>query len=240
MKKLRVYKLLVLCAWIVLIGGFAYLWKNTKATPDQIPALLSAWLDHFGRWNAVLLFWFVHTLRPLVFFPSTLFAITAGMMFGPWWGMCMTAIGETTGAQLAFSLSRMLGRDWVKSKERGIFAEWDRRLATRGLYSVMVMRLIYLPFDSTSYACGLSSLKRRDFFFGTFLGALPFAITWSMLGGGAAMNGTETTRFLFWDVDPRHLVWGVGILSFFVGLAIAWMLRRTRFAANQAPLPAAA
>ena len=52
-------------------------------------------------------------------FPAEMLAIVNGMLFGPVWGTIITWMGAMLGAYLAFGLTRVLGRRFVKGMVPG-------------------------------------------------------------------------------------------------------------------------
>ena len=77
------------------------------------------------------------------------------------------------------------------------------------------MRLLYFPFDAVNYGCGLTSMRQRDFFIGTFLGILPALVSFVLLGGAGAAG-----------VENRMLLFGSAVFFFVIGLIVAKLLKR--------------
>jgi uncharacterized membrane protein YdjX (TVP38/TMEM64 family) len=81
--------------------------------------------------------------------------------------------------------------------------------------TVLIMRLILLPFDAVNYGCGLTSMRQRDFAIGTFIGILPALISFVLLGGiGAA------------GVQNRFQLLMISAVVIFLGLGIARLLKQ--------------
>jgi uncharacterized membrane protein YdjX (TVP38/TMEM64 family) len=203
--------------WLVLFSIALYYWTRSGIPLQQIPYHLEAWLEHFGLFKAALVYIVFYTIRPLVLFPASLLTIASGLIFGPLLGILFTIIGENASANFAFFLARWFGRDLVASHEQnGSLAEkWDNRLRQSGLITVLIMRLIYLPFDLVNFACGLTSMRQFDFAIGTFIGILPALISFVLFGGVVAANN-----------ENRMMTFGLAILFFFLGLVIARLFRQ--------------
>jgi uncharacterized membrane protein YdjX (TVP38/TMEM64 family) len=92
-----------------------------------------------------------------------------------------------------------------------VFGPWLGILLT----IVLLMRLLYLPFDAVNYGCGLTSMRQRDFFLGTALGIMPGLIAFVLLGGSGASG-----------VEHRAWIFGAAVVFFVLGLIIARRLRR--------------
>ncbi len=224
-KKSRAKALLVL-AWTVLLLVAFSVWKKSDISLTDVPELLQAWLVEFGFFKAVLIYIVLYTIRPIIFFPGSWLSIASGVIFGPWFGVLFTLIGGNLSAIFAFLIARHLGRDWVKSKETGVVKKWDHRLCQNGIVTVMIMRLLYLPYDGVNYGCGLTSMKLRDFIIGTFIGIIPGTTTFVLLGGTASSQAGGMITLLGVDVSRRLFVFLLSVFFFALGLAIAKLIRR--------------
>ncbi len=138
-----------------------------------------------GLFGPVLLI-LVYTLRPFVLFlPASWITFFIGVLYGPYWGFVIAGIGANLSSYVAFFLGRYFARGVFKSFYRNLrFKNFDAKLKKNGFMTVLLMRLMYFPYDLTSYFCGASAIKFRDFALGTFLGILPGLTTIVFLGGG--------------------------------------------------------
>lgn len=196
--------------WAIMLSGVFYLWMQSDIALTQVPDQIHLWLGQWGFANAALLYIVIYTVRPLILFPASLLTIASGLVFGPWYGVLFTIIGENCSANLAFTVARWFGRDWVQSKENSDIKRWEAKLSDNGLVTVLIMRLIYLPFDAVNYGCGLTSMRQRDFALGTFIGIMPGLVSFVLLGGSVASG-----------VDNRLTIIGISVACFFIGLIIA-------------------
>lgn len=200
---------------LIFIVGLAAWWRSGIPL-QQAPYKLESWLEQFGLLKAALIYIVFYTVRPLILFPASLLTIASGLVFGPGLGILFTIVGENASANFAFFLARWFGREIVASREAegSLAAKWDERLRRNGLVTVLVMRLIYLPFDLVNFACGLTSMRQLDFAIGTFFGILPALVSFVLFGGVAAASNQN-----------RFLTLGLAILFFFLGLVIARFVR---------------
>lgn len=201
--------------WGILFLSAVALWLQSDISLTEIPDLLHAWLGQWGLFNAALIYIIFYTIRPLILFPATLLTISSGLIFGPWFGILFTIIGENCSANFAFIVGRWFGRDWVKAHEHDNILKWEQKLSQNGLITVLIMRLIYLPFDAVNYGCGLTSMRHRDFAIGTFIGIMPGLVSFVLLGGSVASG-----------VDNRGLVISLSAVCFVLGLIIAHRIRQ--------------
>jgi len=207
---MRHMKLFFWLLWLAFVGLAVWFWRQSGLEVKEVPARLHAWLGEFGLWRAGTIYILLYAARPLLLFPAAVLTIASGVIFGPWLGILFTLIGENASANIAFVLARWLGRDWVGASENGLILSWDRRIRERALVSVLVMRLVYLPFDAVNYGCGLTSMRMRDYALGTFLGIFPGVVSFVLLGGAAAPGVTQ-----------RAWILGGSLAFFVIGLGLA-------------------
>ena len=202
--------------WLVIFCTGLVLWWRSAIPLTRIPSLLESWLTRFGLLHAALIYVVFYTVRPLVLFPASLLTIASGLVFGPVLGVVFTIIGENASANFAFFLARWFGRDLVVARETesSLAARWDRRLRQNGLVTVLIMRLIYLPFDLVNFACGLTAMRQIDFAIGTFIGIIPALVSFVLFGGVASATNHH-----------RFLTLGLALFFFLLGLVIARLLK---------------
>lgn len=208
--------------WGVLLLVSLILWQQSGMALREIPYWLEALLERFGLWKAAFIYILIYALRPFLLFPATLLTVSSGLLFGPWLGILFTIIGENASANVAFGVARWFGRDWVKEKTEVSLLKWEERLAENGLVTVLILRLILLPFDAVNYGCGLTAVRHRDYAIGTFIGILPALIAFVLLGGiGSA--GVQNRLWLLTG-SAVFLVMGV--------LLARWIGRREKSVAD--------
>ena len=202
--------------WVSLAVAAWLMWLNSEIEIEDIPELLGQWLSQFGVGRAAVIYIVLYSIRPIILFPATLLTIAAGLVFGPWLGILFTVIGENASANVAFRIARWLGGSWIKSREPGSMQRWDEKIRENAITSVVIMRLIFLPFDAVNYGCGLTSMRQRDFLIGTALGITPGLVSFVLLGGAGASG-----------VEHRLWIFGGAVFFFVVSLVIARILRRS-------------
>jgi uncharacterized membrane protein YdjX (TVP38/TMEM64 family) len=218
----RFWKRLLGSVWVLGLLVILITWRQSGIGLRETPHLLEELLRQFGLYRAALCYIVLYALRPLIFFPATLLTIASGLLFGPWLGILFTIIGENASANFAFLLARWFGRDWIDKHESPQLQQWELRLSNSGLLTVLIMRLLMLPFDAVNYGCGLTAMRQRDFAIGTFIGIMPALISFVLLGGiGAA------------GVENRLLLLVISLFFLFLGLLVAKRLKR-----REAGLPA--
>ena len=110
----------------------------------------------------------------LVVFPLTLLIAGTAIVFGPTLGMVYALVGALLSASLVYAIGRRLGRETVRKLAGHRLNELSQRLARRGLFAVVFVRLLPLaPFSIVNIVAGAAHIGWRDFLLGTLIGLLP-------------------------------------------------------------------
>jgi len=165
------------------------------------------WVEAFDAWIAalgmrgVLLFALVYVVAVVLLAPAEFLSIAAGFLFGAW-GFPLVVVAATTGAVLAFLVSRyavrMRLRRFLRDKPR--YAAIDRAVAEEGWKIVALLRLNPLvPFNLQNYFFGATDVGFVPYAVATFLGIMPGAAFYVYLGtlGREAGSGAGATRWIF-------------------------------------------
>jgi uncharacterized membrane protein YdjX (TVP38/TMEM64 family) len=208
--------------WLVFI---AVAWGWSRAAGLGIGDLLRtahAFLAHHPA--APLVFVAAYTLRPLLLFPALWLTLLAGSVFGLWLGMLYTIIGQNLSAALAYWLGRWLELDL---EDGGLLARWQHTLREQGFTTVLILRVVYSPFDLVSIACGVMAVPWWPYAAGTLVGTLPSIATVVSVGASidthVLLNQPEQLS-LFDLLDGRQLL--ISGVLFAASLLLAFVLHR--------------
>ena len=176
-------KFAILIFWVVALIGAFYGYLNAGLTFNELVELIQKIVQRSGIW-APAVYVFFYSFRSLVFFPASLLTIISGMVFGPWFGLLYTLIGENISANISFVVGRYLMSDlegYIHIKNQ-IFSRIIEHIQGNGFLAVLFMRLTYLPFDLVGYSSGIFKLNQKDFALGTLLGTIPGLMAYTFLG----------------------------------------------------------
>jgi uncharacterized membrane protein YdjX (TVP38/TMEM64 family) len=141
---------------------------------------MSGWLA--GGVTGPLLYILLYTLRPLLFFPATILTLLGGFLFGPI-GILYTILGSNASAMVAYALGRYFGKDALDSNDKtGVIQAYTYRMRANSFETVLIMRLIFLPYDLVNYAAGFLKINWRAFLLATAIGSLPGTISFVLFG----------------------------------------------------------
>ncbi len=179
---------------------------------------LQLWLQQMGIW-APILYILIYSIATIFILPSTPLNLTGGAIFGAFWGTVWTSIAAIIAAMLSFGFSRTIGRKLVEQKLAGKWQSIDREMHQGGFFYMFAIRLLPLiPYGLVNFAAGLTSIKFRDYFFGTVLGTVPGILPFVMMGAGL-------TALKQGDVFP--LLIALALTGILVGTA-TWYRRHNR------------
>lgn len=172
----KIFFFLLFIVSLVATGVAAFLMGGIS--PDRLQLLL----NQTGVWTP-LIYIAIYVLATVLILPSTALNLTAGAIFGLWWGTLWTSIAAIIAAVVSFSFTRTVGRDVIAVKLGRNFREMDDRLQQGGIFYMFALRLLpIIPYGLVNFTAGLTSIKFRDYFLGTLLGTVPGILPFVMLG----------------------------------------------------------
>lgn len=196
--------------YLLLFGAVLYGLYVSPYNPHPSSAEdIRRWVMSFGVW-APLIYVGVYTIRPLLFFPTLLLNLSAGVLFGPWWGILFLLLGGLGCACLCYLLGRFGGGHWLLKNFGG---NWGDRLTNYLVGSGSFQKMIWLrtvpifPYDPVSIIAGSVRLPFRIYSIATLLGMLPGAIAYNFLA-----DSFGSARF--------YAAIGVTVLAF--GVPLLW------------------
>ncbi len=105
---------------------------------------------------------------------ATVMTLLLAWYFGFWEALLLISFASTTGATLAFLLSRFLFRDLVQSRFQRQLESFHRAFEQQGPLFLFSLRLIpAVPFFVINAVMGLTNIKAQTFWWVSQLGMLP-------------------------------------------------------------------
>lgn len=182
--------LLLAAAGLAALGLADHLsWEEIQARRDA----LHAWTDQDPVLAPVAFFvlYAVATSFALPIGPPL--SVTAGALFGRLPGLVLVSCASTTGASVAFLLSRYLFRDAVERRWGPKLEPIRRGVARDGVYYLLALRLSPLaPFTLVNLGMGLTHLPLRTFWWVSQLGMLP--ISFCFVNAGVELGHVQSPQ----------------------------------------------
>jgi len=143
-----------------------------------------------GIWG-VFLFVVVMGLQGLIIpIPSEIVLLATGMIWGLWIGGIMGIIGSLAAGVLCYYISRRGGRPLAEKLvgETAINMA-DQFIHKYGLGAILIARFLpFIAFDPISYASGIVDLDSKKYTLATFIGSIPRAFFYSVLGASFGLE----------------------------------------------------
>jgi uncharacterized membrane protein YdjX (TVP38/TMEM64 family) len=172
---------------VALIGAAVLVWRHRGALdPGWISGAIAA------QPAAPLVFLALHIVASLIFFPRTVLAVAAGLVFGIGWGLVWASAGSVLGAIAGFLVARYVNSGVIEPESLPRLGPMLLRAEAGGWRSVAALRLIpVVPHSLANYALGLTRLRLGSYVLGSFLGQLPMTLAYVELGaaGGRLWTG---------------------------------------------------
>mgnify|MGYP006290221621 CR=1 FL=1 len=213
-------RIVAIIFWLSLIIGFQYYRSVNDLTYTDV---LFQLIDFFtSTIYGPLIYMLLYALRPLILFPATLLTALSGALFGLWWGIIYTIIGENASANLAYGLGRFFGGGL--RLEDSVIGNWVQALRKRPFGSVLFMRLFYVPFDLTNYGSGILKVNWGSYALATVIGIMPGLTTFVALGAGVDLAELQENGVSFDIFNPWFVA--LSVVIFAVSLGLSKLLKR--------------
>lgn len=184
MKKKYLYLFLRVAVYLLALGLVLYELYASPYNPHPHSAEdIRRWVMSFGIW-APLIYILVYTIRPLLLFPTLLLNLSAGVLFGPWWGVLFLLLGGFGCASFCYLLGRFGGGSWLLRNFGGsLGARLTHYLVGDASFKKMIiLRTVPIfPYDPVSIIAGSVHLPFKIYAAATILGMLPGAIAYNFL-----------------------------------------------------------
>ena len=169
-------------------------------------------------WGAVV-FVAAYLVRPLFFFSAAALTVAGGFLFGAPLGIALVVVAANASALIAYGIARWLGSGFVSRSDDGGLARWTGRMRARSFETVLLMRLLYLPYDLVSYLAGAVRIHPGAFFAATAIGSAPATVAFVLVGASLESFDGGVPR-----IDGPILIASAVLLV--LGIAISQVLRR--------------
>ncbi len=206
---------------LVLLGALVAVWRVTPLGDLVDREALIAWggMIENDPW-AVAAVLGAYLLAGLVVFPVTVLIGATAAVFDPLAGAAYALGGSLLSATMNYALGSWLGQGLVRRLGGSHLNRISRRLARRGVTSVVLVRILPIaPFALINLIAGASHLRLRDFIVGTVLGMAPGIVGITLVVGQLKTFVVEPSVF--------NLV-ALGLVAAVMLGAGAWLARRAR------------
>lgn len=171
---------IALIFWLIVVGSYYwYTRQNNLTLADSVNGIADLLTNSlFGP----LFYIVIYAIRPLLFFPATVLTLLGGFLFGPI-GILYTIVGSNSSAMVTFGIGWFFGQNMFDNGEgTGIIQRYTQRMRENSFETVLIMRLIFLPYDLVNYASGFLKINWQAFLVATAVGSVPGTVSFVLLG----------------------------------------------------------
>lgn len=219
----------------VIVALVAVVLLLRRVGPEVTPYITAFldWVDSLGFWAPVV-YILGYAAATVAFVPGSILTMAGGVLFGVVRGTAFVFVAATLGASLAFLVARYLARGAIERRLEGDerFRLIDQAIGEDGLKLVVLLRLVpFFPFVWLNYGLGLTRVRFRDYFLGSF-GMLPGTLLYvsygEAIGSLAALAGDA-------EVERGAGYWAMLGLGLAAAIAVTTLVtRRARQALAEA------
>jgi uncharacterized membrane protein YdjX (TVP38/TMEM64 family) len=146
-------------------------------------------------------------------------SVVVGWLFGFWQALLMVTVALTIAGVFGFSVARYLLRDALRDRFRLRLETFDRAVQREGVFYLLTVRLLHVPFTLVNYASGLIDIPIRTFAWTTLVGLVPSTMVF--VGLGAGLPSLDELR----DRGAASLVSPAVVIALIAMGLIPWLLR---------------
>jgi len=147
-----------------------------------------ALMDFVDRWGglAVALFILVYAASTALSLPGgAVLTITAGFLFGSWFGTLYVVVGATAGAIAVFLIAKTSLGDALRGRAGPALKKMEAGFRENALSYLLVLRLIPLfPFFLVNVVPAFLGVPLRIYALATFVGIIPGTFVFASVGSG--------------------------------------------------------
>ncbi|HRQ42101.1 MAG TPA: TVP38/TMEM64 family protein [Chloroflexota bacterium] len=223
-------KLFAFVFWITVVAGYYWYARQNGLTLEDSVSRLADLLANslYGP----LLYMVLYAIRPLVFFPATVLTLLGGFLFGPV-GIIYTIIGSNASAMVAFGVGAYFGQGILEGKgDAGVIQQYMERMRENSFETVLIMRLIFLPYDLVNYAAGFLKINWKAFLAATAIGSVPGTVSFVLLG---ASFGT-LDELLAGEIQLNPVTAVASILIIGISIALSRLIKKREGRLEQYPV----
>lgn len=138
---------------------------------------------------------------------ATVLTLAYGWYFGFLRGVVLVSFSSTTGATVAFLVSRFLLRDSIQHRFGDKLATFNRALEREGAFYLFMLRLIpAVPFFVINVVMGLTPIRTRTYWWVSQLGMIPGTAVYVYAGSSVPNLATLAEKGAKGILSPQLLV----------------------------------
>ncbi len=204
------WKKLLVVAVVVTAAGIGYMQFRDALTLEYLAAK-EAELRGLQQDHAILVYgaaFLIYVAVTGLSLPgAAVLSLVCGWFFGFWRGLLLVSFASTTGATVAFLVSRFLLRDFIQQRFGDRLAAFNQALEREGGFYLFILRLIpAVPFFVINVVMGLTPVRTRTFWWVSQIGMLPGTMVFVYAGSSVPNLATLVEKGAKGILSPQLLV----------------------------------
>lgn len=199
MKKIWGWLFILLGATILYVWQPEFLKQAYAIIEHGDIAALAEYLRSFGIWSVLITISLFIVMTFTIVFPFMILSGAAGIIYGLFWGIVISWVGELIGALLMFVFARCFFRQTVEKlvAKSKYLQQVDDYSAEKGFKALLIARLFPLaPSGIITAVAAISGMSFFDFFWATLIGKLPPVIIKVLLGHDLVFASENMMRLI--------------------------------------------
>ena len=211
-------------AGLLVLGGLT--WAGASYNLSTHPSLeqVRSMVQSLGAYGAVACAGLCAG-AVLLHIPEIVLIAIRGVLFGSVKGFLLGWIGSVAGSTCSFLIARYFMRNavwWALLSRFDRIQAIDERLARRGFWTILVLRLVLFMAPPLNWAIGVTRVRLRDYVLGSALGVVPCIAVTSYAADTVAQAGSLSALLTPHTLLPATLAFIVVT----VGALVAWKFFR--------------
>jgi uncharacterized membrane protein YdjX (TVP38/TMEM64 family) len=183
----------------VLVGllvGTWFVWRSPAVQHLVAQEHLVTLRNRLGAtWWSPVAFVVAYAALAALDFSGLVLTLAGGVVFGFERGVVLNTIGANLGANAAYALARVLGKDAVAALLGARFSRMQRFAEAGGFLWLLRLRLIpIVPFNLLTLAAGVAGMPWRPFAAATALGIVPGTVVYTLFADAIVTGSGEPSR----------------------------------------------
>lgn len=212
--------------WIIVLSAMRQYMQVNNLTFGELTNQLAILLT--GTWYGPLLYIIVYIFRPLILFPASLLTLLGGNVFGLFPGSLIVLVAGTLSSIIPYAAGLSLSSvNTNTTQPEGRLQRFVSMLQDNPFQAVLIMRLLYLPYDAVSILAGSLRINFVIFLVATAIGNIGGTLAY--VGIGSSIQGDISSGDI--SLDANILLFSLVVLV--IGLVVSRMINQ--FTVKQTP-----
>ncbi len=210
---LRKHSLKVFLGIIAIIFLFMWLERVSDWFFVAGPTWIQGVFASFGLLSPVV-FVILYIVGNMLLIPSIPFTFTSGVVFGLFWGIILSLIGEVGSASVNYYLGSKVHDHFVHRFHGPRVRMIQEYLPRKSFLIVFIFRYFGFYFDVVSCAAGAARMRFKPYLAATFLGFMPYIFLY--VYSGYRLVDLQSSQFMYYVLGLKVIMFAAFGLAYLV------------------------